>query len=77
SQEYFNGVRQVMLQPVSQTLEAFLAEVNANAGKLQPMTRTPTSAARPLDEGGAQKAGPDRFAQASPERVEDAYNALK
>ena len=77
SQEYFNGVRQVMLQPVSQTLEAFLAEVNANAGKLQPMTRTPASAARPLDEGGAQKPGPDRFAQASPERVEDAYNALK
>jgi type VI secretion system protein ImpL len=75
-QEYFNGVRQVMLQPVGQTLEAFLSEVNAHADKLQPMTRTPVSAATPLGEANAAK-GPDRFAQASPERVEDAYNALK
>ncbi len=76
-QEYFNGVRQVMLQPVAQTLEAFLTEVNARADKLQPMTRTPASAATPLAAAEATAPGADRFAHASPERVEDAYNALK
>ena len=72
-EEYFAGVRQMMLQPVSQSIEAFLAEVNAHAGKLQPMTRPPESgapSARPQNTAG-------RFSEASPESVEDAYNALK
>ncbi|MEG0884790.1 MAG: ImcF-related family protein, partial [Janthinobacterium sp.] len=44
-EEYFSGVREVMLGPVAQSLEAFLAEVNAGASRLQPMASTPQSGA--------------------------------
>jgi type VI secretion system protein ImpL len=74
-EEYFAGVRQVMLQPVSQSIEAFLAEVNAHAGKLQPMTRPPESGA--ASANARPQAGAGRFSEASPESVEDGYNALK
>jgi type VI secretion system protein ImpL len=80
-QEYFEGVKQIMVQPVAQALEGFLGEVNQNAGRLKPMTRAPESAAAPL---GAASGAPARapqaaglFTEASPESVEDAYNALK
>ena len=43
--EYFAGLKQVMLVPVGQSLEAFLGEVNSGADKLQPMTRPPQSGA--------------------------------
>jgi type VI secretion system protein ImpL len=72
--EYFSGVRQVMLMPVSQSIEDFLGELNANASKLQPMTRTPESGAASVNVRTAQ-AG--RFSEASAESVEDGYNALK
>ncbi len=84
-QEYFSGVRQIMLQPVAQAIEGFLGEVNQSASELQPMTRAPDSAATPLAAGPAasgaapaprqQAAG--LFIEASPTNVEDAYNALK
>jgi type VI secretion system protein ImpL len=73
-EEYFAGVKQVIVQPVAQALEAFLAEVNQNAARLQPMTRTPTSGAAPLRTAGATQG---LFSEASPDSVEDAYNALK
>lgn len=78
-EEYFNGVRQVMLQPVGQSIEGFLAELNANAAKLQPMTRPPESGAasssgKPSQQS-AQHSG--RFSEASADSVEDGYNALK
>ncbi|NHZ64373.1 type VI secretion system membrane subunit TssM [Massilia genomosp. 1] len=38
-EEYFNGVREIMLKPVAGSLETFLAEVNANAGQLQGNVR--------------------------------------
>ena len=75
-EEYFAGVRQVMLQPVAQALEAFLGDVNRNSARLQPMTRTPESGAAPLQRA-AGSAAPGLFSEASPESVEDAYNALK
>jgi type VI secretion system protein ImpL len=82
--EYFSGLREVMLQPVANTLEAFLGEVNANAARLQPMTRAPASAAPSITDQATGKAAeaprnnqPARFSQASPESVDDAYNALK
>lgn len=59
--EYFNGVRQLMLAPVAQNLERYLADVNRNAARLQPITKAPQSA----------------VLQASATSVEDAYNALK
>jgi len=74
--EYFNGVRQVMLEPVSQSIEAFLGELNANAAKLQPMTRAPESGAAPA-AAKANASGGGRFSEASADSVEDGYNALK
>ncbi|QGZ37672.1 type VI secretion system protein ImpL [Pseudoduganella flava] len=77
-EEYFNGVREVMLKPVAQSLEAFLAEVNANAGQLQPMTK-PVGGAAPAQtaDAAAINNGAQQFKDASPASAEDAYNALK
>jgi type VI secretion system protein ImpL len=73
-QEYFAGVRQVMLEPVSQAIEAYLTEVNANPSRLKPMARTPESAATPAREGANTGT---RYVDASVEDAGDAYNALK
>ncbi len=86
--EYFDGLRQVMLQPVAHAIEGYLGEVNANAAQLQPLTRAPASGAAALAEAPQPPATPgaraaagaragSRYAQASPADVEDAYNALK
>jgi len=72
-EEYFNGVREVMLGPVAQSLEGFLAEVNANAGQLQPMTKPVGTAAA----AAAADSAPQQFKDASALDAEDAYNALK
>ncbi len=92
-EEYFAGVREVMLKPVAQSLETFLGEVNANAALLQPSVK---AGAEPL--AGAAVAVPGApgapavaaaptmiaaptsstlFKDASPTNAEDAYNALK
>jgi type VI secretion system protein ImpL len=72
-EEYFNGVREVMLKPVTQSLEGFLTDVNTNAAQLQPAARAePVAGAAP-----AAPAAPQPFKDASPTSVEDAYNALK
>jgi type VI secretion system protein ImpL len=101
-QEYFAGVKQIMVQPVAQALEGFLGEVNQNAAQLQPMSRVPVSAAAPLavavatiapgavtataaaagatgSATGVASPAPTAglFTEASPQSVEDAYNALK
>jgi type VI secretion system protein ImpL len=44
-EEYFNGVRRVMLEPVAQAIEGYLGEVNQHAALLQSMTRPPESGA--------------------------------
>jgi type VI secretion system protein ImpL len=44
-QEYFAGMKEVMLKPVGQSLEAFLGEVNSGAAQLQPMSAPPQSGA--------------------------------
>ncbi len=82
-QEYFSGVRQIMIEPVAQALEGFLGEVNQNAAQLQPMTRAPSSAAAPLgppppaSSPAPAMSSVGLFVEASPTNVEDAYNALK
>ncbi|MES2117602.1 MAG: type VI secretion system membrane subunit TssM, partial [Pseudomonadota bacterium] len=38
-EEYFSGVKEVMLKPVAANLEALLAEMNANADQLQAVSR--------------------------------------
>ena len=67
--EYFGGVRAVMLEPVVAGIEGLLAEMNANAAQLQPQ------------EGGAPApvaARPGQpYQDASPASVADAYAALK
>ncbi|MRX07533.1 type VI secretion system membrane subunit TssM [Pseudoduganella sp. FT25W] len=64
-EEYFAGVKNVMLTPVVANLETLLSEMNAHAAELQP----PGAAAAPVV--GRQ------FQEASPTNVDDAYNALK
>ncbi|MDL2355601.1 MAG: type VI secretion system membrane subunit TssM [Pseudomonadota bacterium] len=65
--EYFGGVREVMLQPAGAALEALLAQMNANPGRL--------GAAAPADAPAARPGQP--YQDASPASVADCYNALK
>ena len=64
--EYFAGVRAVMVEPVAGALETMLAEVNAHADALDP-----NAAAPPTSKPGQP------YQQVSPTNVADAYNALK
>lgn len=78
--EYFGGIRRLMLNPVAESLEGYLAEVNGRAAELQPMIGTPQSAAVSLDTRGGppqRDAAIGQYKEASPTNVEDAYNALK
>ena len=52
-QEYFAGLKEVMLKPVGQSLEAFLGEVNSGAAQLQPMSTPPSSGAASVGAVGA------------------------
>jgi len=65
--EYFAGVRAVMVEPVTGALETMLAEVNNNAASLDPSRQVATPAPRPGQP----------YQDASPTNVGDAYNALK
>ena len=74
-EEYFSGIKEVMLKPVAANLEAFLSEVNQAADKLQPASRSSlaeSAAATPASTGATQP-----YEEASPTHVEDGYNALK
>ena len=58
-EEYFSGLKEVMLKPVGQSIEAFLGEVNSGADQLQPMSRPPQSGAvnaMPADPAAAAAA---------------------
>ncbi|MCC2972457.1 type VI secretion system membrane subunit TssM [Massilia sp. IC2-476] len=75
--EYFAGVRAVMVEPVTAALETMLAEVNANAAQLTP-AGGPISAP---DSAAAQATAPSQtsgqYQSVSATSVADAYNALK
>ncbi|MEQ6341813.1 MAG: type VI secretion system membrane subunit TssM [Gammaproteobacteria bacterium] len=79
-EEYFSGIREVMLKPVTANLESFLSEMNAGADKLMPSSRPPqlagssiaTSTTTASISGAAQP-----YEDASPTNAEDGYNALK
>jgi type VI secretion system protein ImpL len=64
--EYFAGVREVMVLPVTAALESLLAETNANASQLDPNAHAAPSA-RPGQP----------YQDVSATNVGDAYNALK
>ena len=73
---YLSGLENVMLKPTGATIATYLAEVNANADKLQPLVRSAndrvlTPPAPPTD------AAPAVYVAASSTDVGDAYNALK
>ena len=65
--EYFAGVRAVMVEPVTAALESMLTEVNNNAAALDPNAQAPTAPPKPGQP----------YQDASPTNVGDAYNALK
>lgn len=72
--EYFAGVRAVMVEPVAAALETMLTEVNANAAALDPNAGGPN--------GDVAQAAPtvkpgQTYQDVSPTNVADAYNALK
>ncbi|WP_338765008.1 type VI secretion system membrane subunit TssM [Massilia sp. METH4] len=67
-EEFFGGVREVLVKPVAANLEALLYEMNANAAQLSALA----AAAQQSAQGTARA-----YADASPTNVEDAYNALK
>ncbi|RZA35400.1 MAG: type VI secretion system membrane subunit TssM [Lysobacteraceae bacterium] len=71
--EYFAGVRAVMVEPVTASLETMLAEVNANAAQLMPAAPPDAPAAHLVSAPAA--AG--QYQSVSATSVADAYNALK
>ena len=75
-EEYFAGVREVMLKPVGQSLESYLADVNGSADQLQPLNK-PAGAPAAAAGTATAAAAPQQFKDASPANTEDAYNALK
>ncbi|MEX3943767.1 type VI secretion system membrane subunit TssM [Paraburkholderia sp. BR10937] len=78
-EEYYSGVRQIMLTPVSQNLASFLKDVDAHPELLAPMSHTPDSGAIPVSAHTAMAGGSQGglYSAASSTSVEDAYNALK
>ena len=71
--EYFGGIRELLLKPVSESLESYLREVTLNRDRLQPSTRNTTDA-KPAD---AASTAATPYQAASATDVDDAYAALK
>lgn len=69
--EYFHGMRQLMLQPVTQSLEAYLKQVDNQRNALADAGATPTPTDSVVRHGGTP------YEAASSTSVQDAYNALK
>ncbi|MDE2430861.1 MAG: type VI secretion system membrane subunit TssM, partial [Burkholderiales bacterium] len=76
-EEYFAGVREILVKPVTSNLENFLSEVNANADKLDAMTKAPQSGAASSVTVSGNSAANTLYKDASAAHTEDAYNALK
>ncbi|PCE21962.1 type VI secretion protein VasK [Paraburkholderia acidicola] len=78
--QYYSGVKQIMLAPVSQNLASFLKDVNTHPDQLAPMTHAPDSGAVQVSAHPAAMSTNNQgglYSDASPTNVEDAYNALK
>ncbi|MFD0739559.1 type VI secretion system membrane subunit TssM [Lysobacter koreensis] len=73
--EYFGGMRQLMLAPVSAKLESYLADVVAHRGELKPIAATDAGA-----DGNAAtpaQSTASLYQDAAPTDTDAAYNALK
>ncbi|MCA1246205.1 type VI secretion system membrane subunit TssM [Massilia sp. MS-15] len=79
--EYFAGVRAVMLEPVAAALESMLTEVNANAARLAPSAAPAAASAHLVSISAASPAAAPaangQYQDVSAASVADAYNALK
>ncbi len=86
-EEYFAGVKDIMVKPVTINVEAFLAEMNAEPSQLTPMNRAPQLISTSASAGNPPQSvtttaasaltGTQQYKDASPTNVEDGYNALK
>ncbi len=74
--EYMAALHEVMLKPTAAAIASYLGEVNANAGQLQPLTRTADGSPTPTRTAAPAEA-PGVYSAASTNNVSDAYNALK
>ena len=74
-EEYFAGIKEIMLKPVGQSLEGFLTDVNVNAAALEPSVKSATDPAAATLTPVASQSTP--FKDLSPTSYEDSYNALK
>lgn len=75
--EYFAGVRAVMVEPVTASLESMLAEVNANAAQLTPSATPDAASAHLVSAQASPPAAGGQYQSVSATSVADAYNALK
>ncbi|WP_158590420.1 type VI secretion system membrane subunit TssM [Noviherbaspirillum cavernae] len=79
--EYFKGIQQVMLSPMTLNLETFLAEVNNSSEKLLAAAASPQKtgamATASSDSPSVPKSNGTPYKDLSPANPEDAYNALK
>jgi type VI secretion system protein ImpL len=63
-EEYFFGIKEVMLKPVVANLEAFLLEMNTNADKLEPISHLPQPGLP--DSSGTSVSSPSAVPSLSP-----------
>ena len=75
--EYFHGMRQVMLDPVTARLEDYLAQVVANRASLQAPASGVEAAGEPQQARDPEGGQAQLYEEASPTDPQDAYNALK
>ncbi|WP_211445060.1 type VI secretion system membrane subunit TssM [Collimonas humicola] len=67
-EEYFAGVKDIMLKPVTANIESFLSEMNAHAGQLEPMSHPVqlTGATAPAAGAAAGQPGQSAAGAAAP-----------
>lgn len=87
-QEYFEGLQAVLLKPASQSMAAYLTEVNGKAAVLKPVSRIAEVAATTAPAASGASAPAESTASGAPvsdsgytkvssTNVTEAYNALK
>lgn len=76
-EEYFSGIKEVMLKPVSANLEAFLAEMNASTEEMRTSNQPQKEGSATSENKQEVASGATPYKNASPNDAQDAYNALK
>ena len=77
-QEYFNGMRQIMLRPTAEKLEGYLQEVVRNRDEIVAGGLAAAVPGAPAAQNNqSAQAAPQIYRDVSPTNADDAYNALK